>query len=83
MAADRSSYTYDDWLVRDFLKYAADNYFTTYLMPGTGKRIDTGYGWRDAATRSHQKAVLACTFGVQSPLYVSYWQEVLGHGFGS
>ena len=81
--ADRSSYTYDDWLVRDFLKYAADNYFTTYLMPGTGKRIDTGYGWRDAATRSHQKAVLACTFGVQSPLYVSYWQEVLGHGFGS
>lgn len=80
---DRSSYTYDDWLVRDFLKYAADNYFTTYRMPGTGKAIDTGYGWHDAAERSHQKAVLACTFGESSPLYVSYWQEVFGDDFGA
>lgn len=80
---ERSGYTYDDWLVRDFLKYAADNYYTTYKMPGTGKSIDTGYGWRDAATRSHNKAVLACTFGDGSPHYVTYWREVLGYGFGS
>lgn len=78
-----SSYTYDDWLIRDFLKYAADNYFTTYRMPGTGKGIDTGYGWREAALNSHEKAGWACAYGVESALYIPYWKEVLGSGFGS
>lgn len=79
---DGSGHTYDDWLVRDFLKYATDNYFKTYRMPGTGKAIDTGYGWREAATHSHQRAVLACTAGESSPLYLEYWREVFGSDFG-
>lgn len=80
---NRSSYTYDDWLVRDFLTYAADHYFSTYRMPGTGKQIDTGYGWRQAAKDSAESARKACVYGPDSVLYGWYWREVFGDGFGS
>lgn len=80
---NQSSYTYDDWLVRDFLAYAVDHYYTTYRMPGTGKQIDTGYGWWQAAKDSAESARKACLYGPDSVLYGWYWREVFGDGFGS
>lgn len=80
---NQSSYTYDDWLVRDFLRYAINHYYDTYRMPGTGKEIDTGYGWLDAAKRSHEKAHTACILGPDSAVYALYWRQVLGSEFGA
>lgn len=79
----RTGYAFDDWLIRDFLAFAADHYFSTYRMPGSGKAIDTGYGWRDKANKSHENAVKACGHGEDSASYRIYWQEVLGDGFGA
>lgn len=79
----QSDYLYDDWLVRDFLKYAVEHYYSTYRMPGTGKQIDTGYGWYETAKKSHESARLACVFGSDSTLYLTYWRQVFGSGFGS
>lgn len=79
---DRHGYVYDDWLVRDFLGYMAENYHSTYMLP-TGKRIGTGVGWYEAAKSCRSVATLACDAGEASALYVLYWRKVLGHGFGS
>ncbi|OBJ08635.1 hypothetical protein A5624_19925 [Mycobacterium sp. 1482292.6] len=81
---DRSqtSYTYDDWLVRDFLKYMVDHYTTTYYTPGTGKAIDTGVGWYVDATNSAEAAANACLHLADDLLYRYYWREVFGSEFG-
>jgi hypothetical protein len=79
---DRTGHVYDDWLVRDFLGYTVDHYYSTYALP-SGKRIDTGVGWYEDAMQSRRDAVAACEYGDASPLYVSCWRKVFGSGFGS
>jgi hypothetical protein len=78
----RTSMTFDDWLVRDFLKYMVEHYYNTYRMPGTGKEIDTGVGWLVQAQKSAQSAANACRHESDSVLYRLYWQEVFGSAFG-
>lgn len=78
----RTSYTFDDWLVRDFLQYMIDNYYTKYFMPGTGKEIDTGVGWITQAKASAVSASNACRQESDSVLYRLYWREVFGNDFG-
>lgn len=83
-AWDRShtTYTYDDWLVRDFLEYAVGHWLWSYTIPGSGKQIDTGSGWFSAARTSHTDAKNACIWGDTSALYSTYWKKVLGDDFG-
>lgn len=77
----RTSFTFDDWLVRDFLTYMVDNYYSMYSMPGTGKEIDTGVGWITQAKDSAASAKNACRHESDSVLYRAYWREVFGSGF--
>jgi len=79
---DRTSHVYDDWLVRDFLGYMIDHYYTTYALP-SGKPIDTGVGWYEAAKRSRQDAIAACDDGDTGSQYVACWRKVFGSAFGS
>ncbi|MBE1551917.1 hypothetical protein GGC64_006004 [Mycobacterium sp. OAS707] len=76
---ERSSFTFDDWLVRDFLRYMVNNYTTTYRLPGTAKTIETGYGWYIEAL---EDAAEACRHDPDDVLYRHYWRKVLGDDFG-
>lgn len=79
---DRTGHVYDDWLMRDFLGYVVDHYYSTYTLP-SGKHIDTGVGWYEDAKQSREDAVTACDHGDTSPLYETYWRKVFGRAFGS
>ncbi len=78
----RTAYSFDDWLVRDFLKHMVENYYTKYYMPGTGKEIDTGVGWITQAKESATAAANACQYDDDSVLYRLYWRDVFGSDFG-
>lgn len=81
--SDQTTFSFDDWLVRDFLGYIVQNYYTKYQMPGTGKEIDTGVGWITQAKESVESAQNACRHEADSTLYRLYWQEVFGNDFGA
>jgi hypothetical protein len=55
--------SFDDWLVRDFLRYLVDHLTTTYYTPGTYKAVGTGVGWYMQAKESLRDATLACQYG--------------------
>ena len=78
----RNGYVYDDWLVRGFLEYMVENYYSTYSLP-SGKRIGTGVGWVDHAKRSRADALAACAAGDSSSHYAIYWRRVFGDDFGA
>lgn len=82
VALTKTTAVYDDWLVRDFLVYMVAHQNTVYSMAGTSKRIETGYGWRQDATRSSSDAQNACRQPEASFSYLSSWRKVLGDGFG-
>lgn len=78
----QTSFTYDDWLVRDFLRYMVNNFTTTYYLPGSGKAIDTGVGWYTEALDSGKDAASACGSEASEWLYVYHWRKVFGDKFG-
>jgi hypothetical protein len=82
---DRSqtSATYDDWLVRDFLRYMIDHYTYTYPIPGTTRSIGTGVGWFLDAQESVKDADAACRYQPDNSMYLYYWRKVLGNDFGA
>lgn len=82
VALTKTTALYDDWLVRDFLAYMVANQNTVYSMAGTGKRIETGYGWRQDAAKSTRDAQTACQHPEDSSSYLASWRKVLGDGFG-
>jgi hypothetical protein len=78
----QTSFIYDDWLVRDFLRYMVNNYTTTYSLPGSGKTIETSLGWYMEARESMKDATSACQYGPDNWLNQYYWRKVLGDDFG-
>lgn len=79
----KTSATYDDWLVRDFLKYMIAHYTYSYPIPGTTRSIGTGYGWFLDAQESVKDADAACRYPPDDSMYLYYWRKVLGNDFGA
>jgi hypothetical protein len=79
------SFTFYDWLVRDFLYFLLLKKNTTLFMPGINDNINIGDSWESKANTAYTRAVDACEFeSSNNHALASYkWQLIFGSDYPS
>lgn len=83
--ADKS-YTYYDWISRDFFKYLIDHADQTYwLKPGSNERVYKKYSFKTDAEAAHSKCLEALDDYSKDYAYCWHqdWREIYGNKFPS
>ena len=81
--ADKS-YTYYDWMSRDFFKYLLDNAEQEYwLKPGSNERVYKKYSFKSDAEKAYNKCLEALEdYGNDYAYYWHQdWREIYGYKF--
>ena len=76
----RNSFSYYDWIMRDFLGYLCGRANQFVLVPGTYESIWLGDAWLNRAKTAHSRAVKACHYEVNNYVYPAgeEWQKIFG-----
>lgn len=83
--ADKS-YTYYDWMSRDYFKYLIDNAQQTYwLKPGSNERVYKIYSFEREAKEAYDKCLEAIDYYSKEYTYSWHqtWREIYGNKFPS
>ena len=74
------SFTYYDFMVRDFLQYLIDKENTSVYAPGTREAMSIGSGWESKARTALTRAQKACNFEAASDWSSAgeEWQKIFG-----
>lgn len=77
------SYTYYDWMSRDFFKYFYDSYSRSYwYAPGTNWQVRKDESFRNKAYDAYQKCISAISYEkALSYEYYREWRNVYGERF--
>ena len=79
--ADKS-YTYYDWMSRDFFQHLMDVADQDYwLIPGSGRKVYDEYGFDREAKEAHAKCLEALMHGDNDYLWHSDWRSIYGSKF--
>ena len=81
--ADKS-FSYYDWMSRDFFKYLIDNADKDYwLKPGSNERVNKKYSFKSEATSAYEKCLEALEDYGNDYAYCWHedWREVYGNKF--
>lgn len=81
--ADKS-YTYYDWMSRDFFKYLLDNADKAYwLKPGSNERVYKKYSFKSDAEKAYNKCLEALEDYNKDYVYSWHqdWREIYGNKF--
>jgi hypothetical protein len=79
-----SGQTYDDYLVRDFLRYLISRAGGSSYMPGTTNTVSYGQAWVGKTKTALEHAERACRWEAQDDDLMACftWREIFGEQFG-
>ena len=81
--ADKS-FTYYDWMSRDFFQYLIDVADQEYwLIPGSSRRVYDKYGFKQEAQDAHNKCIEALAHYDKDYYYLWHddWRDIYGTKF--
>lgn len=79
------SFSFYDWMVRDFLAFLLRQKNTTIYMPGINENIFIGDIWLSKATTAYDRSVAACEYesSQNEKLAIEKWQAIFGFTYPS
>lgn len=81
--ADKS-FSFYDWLIRDFLYYLLSRKNTTIFMPGINENISIGDAWESKANTAYTRSVDACQYESNNETLAAFkWQMIFGPDYPS